>query len=519
MGNRETSATWTYHNGTKHSYWSIRSSHHSLDWANQPVPLKIYKSLEGIRLPQRGAASGLSAFAAISHPPVQADGERIPSQVTLAQILYLSAGITRRREYPGGQTFFRAAACTGALYHIDLYLVCRELPDLEAGVYHFGPHDFSLRRLRSGDYRDVLVQAGAGETSIARAPAVIVCADTYWRNSWKYQARAYRHSFWDSGTILANLLAVAAAHHVPSQVVVNFVDSQVNRLLGLDGEGEVALVLVPLGWTDDMVGNGVASLEALSYETEPLSVSEVDYPAIRDMHRSSSLETVEDVEGLRCIQSSQSLSKPVGKLYPLSPLSGPDMPDTSIEDAILRRGSTRKFSTDPITMAQLSTILDLSTSGIQADFLRPFGASLNQLYLIINAVEGLPSGSYLYHPDRKALELLREGNFRSQAGYLGLEQDIPADASVDVFFLADLEPVLERYGNRGYRMAQLEAGIIGGRAYLAAYAQKLGASGLTFYDDDVTEFFSPSARGKSVMFLVALGRSVQRRKASPIKGV
>ncbi len=47
--------------------------------------------------------------------------------------------------------------------------------------------------------------------------------------------------------------------------------------------------------------------------------------------------------------------------------------------------------------------------------------------------------------------------------------------------------------------------------YLAAYAQRLGASGLTFYDDDVVSFFSPHARGKSAIFLVALGRSAVRK--------
>jgi nitroreductase len=44
------------------------------------------------------------------------------------------------------------------------------------------------------------------------------------------------------------------------------------------------------------------------------------------------------------------------------------------------------------------------------------------------------------------------------------------------------------------------------RIYLAAYAQGLGATGLTFYDDAVTEFFSPHASEKSVMFLVAIGK-------------
>ncbi len=66
-----------------------------------------------------------------------------------------------------------------------------------------------------------------------------------------------------------------------------------------------------------------------------------------------------------------------------------------------------------------------------------------------------------------------------------------------MFFLADLRRVLDHFGNRGYRAVQLEAGILGGKIYLAAYAQHLGATGLTFYDDDVVEFFLPHAKGKS----------------------
>ena len=39
----------------------------------------------------------------------------------------------------------------------------------------------------------------------------------------------------------------------------------------------------------------------------------------------------------------------------------------------------------------------------------------------------------------------------------------------------------------------------------------INSSGLTFYDDEVTDFFSPHAEGKSVMFLVALGKRARRR--------
>ena len=156
-------------------------------------------------------------------------------------------------------------------------------------------------------------------------------------------------------------------------------------------------------------------------------------------------------------------------------------------------------------------MLDRATRGVHADFLDPLSTLLNDLYLIVNNVDGLASGAYFYARDRQELELLKAGNFRKQAGHLGLEQELPADASMDIFFLADLRRVLERFGNRGYRAVQLEAGILGGKLYIAAYAQRVGASGLTFYDDDVVSFFSPHAKGKNAIFLVALGNSAGKR--------
>jgi SagB-type dehydrogenase family enzyme len=125
-------------------------------------------------------------------------------------------------------------------------------------------------------------------------------------------------------------------------------------------------------------------------------------------------------------------------------------------------------------------------------------------------VEGLAPGVYFFDRARNSLELLKGGEFRAEAGYLGLQQELPADACVDIFFLTDLKRILEQYGNRGYRAVQLEAGAIGGRMYLATYTQRLGASGLTFFDDDVIQFFSPHAEGKSAIFLLAIGRPLKR---------
>jgi SagB-type dehydrogenase family enzyme len=517
MKNRDLQATWDYHNVTKHSYESIRRNPHSLDWENQPIPFKIYSQLEPIPLPQDLSFGKMSALDAIATSEAVTESPVVPSLQTLAGLLYLAAGITKRRKYPGGEMLFRAAACTGALYHIDLYLVCGDVPGLKAGVYHFSPHDFALRKLRGGDFRGVLVAASANEPAIAKAPLIIVSASTYWRNAWKYQSRAYRHCYWDNGTILPNLRAPAAARHVPAKIVLGFADDAVAKLLGLDSQREGALSLVALGNHLSKTEAFTAAVQPLAFETVPLSKKEVDYPAIRTMHDASSLDgeaAVTDWRNRAAITapSMTSVSSPAfnERMIPLRPFGGDEGPQDTLEDVIRRRGSTREFAPAAISLRQFSTMLERATHAIASDFRGPNGAPLNDLYMIVNAVENLAAGAYVFHRQQRALELLKEGDFRREAGYLGLGQEIPADSSANLFFLTDLHKVLERFGNRGYRAAQLEASIVGGNLYLAAYAQRLGASGLTFFDDDVTEFFSPPAAGKSVMFLIALGRSVKR---------
>ncbi len=510
--NRDLTATWAYHNGTKHSLQSVRGNPHYLDWENKPLPFKIYSTLEPLPLPRELSAVPIPMLEALAVTAVDRQDECVPSVPTLATLLYLSAGITKHRTQPGGETyFFRAAACTGALYHVDVYLVCGDLPELPAGVYHFEPRSFTLRRVRAGDHRGVLAHASGQEPAVIHAPVTVVCTSTYWRNAWKYQARTYRHCFWDAGTLLANLLAAAAALEVPARVVAGFVDAEVNRLLDLDTEREVALALVPLGSVVEPVPDSLPVIKPLNLPTLPLSKTEVDYPAIRAMHAASSLLEEGEVESWRGEMPPKPDLAPSGRVFPLTPLADSALPVAPLDHVIRHRGSTRSFAREPISLAQLSTVLARSTQGVSADFLTPTGATLIDLYLILNAVENLPAGTYVFHRQRNVLELLREGNFRREAGYLGLGQELPADASVNVFCLADVPPILERFGNRGYRAAQLEAAIIGGKCYLAAYGQQLGATGLTFFDDDVTEFFSPHAAGKSVMFLTAIGKPVKRR--------
>src|SRR5258707_4437792 len=216
MNNRDMQAAGNYHDGTKHSYWSIRNNPHFLDWANRPQPFKIYPNIEPLPLPQDVPQTGVAALSAVSEPVPSLLVNSVPDLQDLARILYFSAGITKQRAHPGGEIYFRAAACTGALYEIELYVVTRDLAGLDAGVYHFNPADVSLRLLRKGDFRGNLAQATAMEPAAAHAPATIICTGTYWRNPREEQARTHPHLWLGNRTPLANMLAGSSGFRLAS---------------------------------------------------------------------------------------------------------------------------------------------------------------------------------------------------------------------------------------------------------------------------------------------------------------
>ncbi len=511
MSNKNTNAALDYHNATNHTREGLPEEPRSLDPANRPLPYKIYSSLTPVPLPASIAPMPGSLFTALAQPTVPISGEHIPNLQALAQLCFLSNGVTKTLRRAGREFPMRAAASTGALFHIEMYLVCGDLPDLPAGVYHYAAHDNALRQLRAGDFRRLLIDATAAEPSIVSAPVVIIYTSTFWRNAYKYGARAYRHTFWDGGTILANSLTVSHALSMPARIVLGFVDGHVNALLDIDGEHEAAISLLSFGYTAHIPPESPA-ISPLHLPTVQLSKYEIPYPRIWALHQESSLSTPQEVMEWRN-QPELALPTPVlspQPLIPLQPASPTELPTNTVEAVIRRRGSTRRFSHEPITFTQLSTILTSSRHGIPTDCLRSEAAPLSSLYLIANAVENLEHGTYIFHQEQQALERLQTGTFRQAAQILSLGQDLGGDAAVNIYFLIDLAAVLAHFGNRGYRVAQLEAAITAGKMYLAAYALSLGATGLTFFDDETINFFSPHSVDQHVMFLMALGQPLKK---------
>jgi SagB-type dehydrogenase family enzyme len=525
--NQDTAAAWRFHNATKYvgpaglrDYADAEilmgepphlvQAMGEQDPAIEPLPYKIYTTLEPIPLPRNfpASASDLPALDALAATGELQIASAVPDLNAVAFLCLRSNGLLKRWRSPSGREIeFRAAGCTGARYHLELYLVCGELPGLEAGVYQYAAHDHSLRRLRAGDYRAAVIAATGQEPAIADAPVVAVWTSTFWRNAWRYQARAYRHVYWDTATALANLLAVAAAARLPARVVLGFADDEINALLDVDGGREAAISLVALGRSHDTPPDP-PEIHPLGLTTTPLSEREIDFPEIGAMHAASALASGAAASAWRAGAFVPSVPPPGDAPIPLQSLDAAALPSDSIDAVIERRRSNRHYAAEtPISFEALSTMLSASLQGTAMDCLVPGAPPLFTPYLIVNNVAGLQPGAYAVHSEHQALlaELLRAGEMTDAARRLACDQDYAAAAHVNAYALTDLAPVLEHFGNRGYRVAQLEAALFGAKLQLAAHALGLGAVGSTSFDDEVTAHFSPHAAGKSFMFIAVFG--------------
>src|SRR5206468_1865571 len=144
--------------------------------------------------------------------------------------------------------------------------------------------------------------------------------------------RGFRHLYWDAGTMLANLLAMADACGLDVRVWTGFVDHDVSRLVGADGITEFPLALVSIGAGDEI--DVPADLPAIDVEVGRISPHPIDFPLITQAHQAGALGDAGAVAEWRAHAVDGRPAR--ARVDPPS-----DAADDSIEEVILRRGSTR----------------------------------------------------------------------------------------------------------------------------------------------------------------------------------
>ena len=398
------------------------------DPATLPPPVKRYTAeLPVTPLPRDPAPTTYTATevlaGAVPAPAVA------PDLAALARLLYLSAGVVRVAERDGRRMLFRASGSAGNRFPLEVYLAARGIDGLADGVHWYDPQAHALRQVGP---------APAGDVS------TIVVTGVPWRTGWRYAERGYRHLYWDAGTLLAQQSALAASAGLPALLRTVFPDRQVAELVGADGVHEFPLALLTLGAGDPAIvpGGPAATGEV---DTDP-----PEFGLITAAQRAGDGEVLGD-------------PWPAG-----APLAGEPPASAPLDEVILRRGSTRRM--DPATTVATEVLdwaLAAATRGI------PY-----RQYVAVHGVEGVEPGLYAW-PDLDTA--LKAGDLRDELRRICLDQGLGGDAAYVVISTADLGAV----DARGYRDAQLGAGLVEGRLHLAAYALGAGASGMTFLDSEI----------------------------------
>ncbi|MDQ6927919.1 MAG: hypothetical protein M3159_04560 [Actinomycetota bacterium] len=437
---------------------------HPMLWNLKPPQFKTYPDVDTIALPE-SIESGTTIDVA-----------------ALGRLLFLSGGVVRVMEVGGAPMWFRAAGSAGNLSPLELYVVTGDIPGLDAGTYHYEPVAHALTRL--------------GDVPATTPPALVVTG-VPWRTSWKYRERGFRHLWWDAGTMLAQTFAVTDDMGWPARLELGFVDRDVAALVGADGTREVPLAIVGLQ------GPSVLPPAPTSPPlTGHLGDTLVGFPLVTAAYRAGELASADDVDEWQLAAATFAAGRAQGASD--GPAPGP------VDEVIRRRGSTREFKIDDTAPVRLlMDAMNWATRPVPADFVA-VGGTLLEHNLIVHAVDRWDAGAYRWGQGVDGLGLLAAGDLLAAARHLCLDQALGGDGAYTVFHCADVEGVTAALGDRGYRAALLEAGIVEGRLHLAAYSLDYGATGLTFYDGEVKEFFDTRA---DPMLVTAIGKPTYSSRA------
>jgi SagB-type dehydrogenase family enzyme len=402
-----------------------------------PWPYKRYEQeLPRVQLPRElptTTASALSVLAGTAHPDV--------AELNLAQLgrlLFLSAGVVRTAEGRGRRILFRAAGSAGARHPFEVYVAVPPGGTLPPGVHWYHPEEHAL------------LEVGPAPEG---AESAIVLTGVPWRTGWRYRERGYRHIYWDTGTLLSQLLALASSAGFEARLFTRFPDDTLDTLVGADGVDEFSTAVVSLGSAEPVLApTGRAAAGAI--DGAPL-----EFPLVTAAQRAGA-------------QGGWGEAWPAGEPVE-APGSGP-----TVEDVVLRRTSQRLMNPNRgLPESLLATAMAVAMRGIDIPH-----------WVAVHDVESVEPGIYRW-PDLASP--VRAGELRQELFRVALDQGLARDAAfVVVSGIATAE-----LDDRGYRQAQLAAGLVEGRLHLAAYAQDASASGMTFLDSEIPGLLGESVDG------------------------
>jgi nitroreductase len=232
-----------------------------------------------------------------------------------------------------------------------------------------------------------------------------------------------------------------------------------------------------------------------------VSQVEVDYPAIRKMHRLSTplVQTMEQTEmndhlGLSPSESFRiSLPEewPTFMKYP---------------EAVFRRRSMRNFVETELRSDAFEGLLKMMCAGDRSREDSPsFHTTSISVGLLAGPSSGLEPGFYVLYRKTGSLALAEPGSFMEEMAHICLDQMWLEHCAIQFLFMTNLKVLEETRGARGYRHALLAAGRLGQRLYVGAASMRIGCCGVgAFYDDEAAKLLKLNSSSR-LLYLVGVG--------------
>ena len=184
----------------------------------------------------------------------------------------------------------------------------------------------------------------------------------------------------------------------------------------------------------------------------------------------------------------------------------------SLEEAIAARSSVREYSTEALSIAQLSQLLWAAqgiTHGGRFRAAPSAGATYPlELFIVAGSVDGLAAGTYRYDASNHSLHPHMEGDQSQKLlEASSFKQDFIAQAPVDIVICAVYERTTDFYGQRGVRYVHMDTGHTAENIALQAVALGLDTVMVGAFDDDAVGTAMCLPEGLAPLYIIPVGKA------------
>jgi len=176
----------------------------------------------------------------------------------------------------------------------------------------------------------------------------------------------------------------------------------------------------------------------------------------------------------------------------------------SLEECILRRRSVRKYINKPLSLEQISQIL-WSAQGItdkkKGGRTAPSAGALYPLELYVFTHDGI----YHYLPETHKLIKISNNDAREQLMVASFGQYFINQAGISVVICAVYKKVTEKYGKRGIRYVDIEAGHTAQNIHLQAIALGLDSVPVGAFDDESVKKLLNLDKDEQPIYIIPVG--------------